>query len=239
MTASEIKIFDDPLAVAQGLTDDVVAVLENQNTIHFALSGGSTPQVLFKLWADQFATKIDWSKIHFWWSDERCVPPDDPESNFGVVQQLLFSRISIPESNIHRMRGESNPEAEAARYGEQLRQHLPIENGRPAFDIVMLGMGGDGHTASIFPHQMELLDAESDCAVAVHPDSGQRRITLTGPVLNNARLVAFLITGEGKREMTKTILNGHEDSRLYPTAWIKPVGQLNFYLDRAAAGNLT
>ena len=231
-----IHISPNPEKAAQDFASYFSEWVKDKPRVHLALSGGSTPKVLFRHWADQYSEKIDWEKIHFFWGDERCVPPDHEESNFRMAYELLLKPLNIPEGHIHRIRGEAAPEAEAERYGQVLKQHLPARRNLPAFDIVLLGMGEDGHTASIFPNQMELLTESAPCAVATHPETGQQRITLTGPVLNNASEVVFLVTGPGKAEKVKEIIENGAHSLRYPAAHVAPKeGKLQWYLDEAAA----
>lgn len=233
---TQIHIAETPQQVAEDFAHYFAEWVKDKPAATVALSGGSTPKVLFRLWAEQYRDSIDWRKIHFFWGDERCVPPDDEESNFRTADDLFLSRINIPQENIHRIRGEMNPEAEAGRYAAEILQHVSTRNGLPFFDMILLGMGDDGHTASIFPHQMELLSAEGLCEVAVHPESGQKRITLTGRVLNNAAEVAFLVTGWGKARKLEEIIKGAEKSRKYPAAHINPAdGEVHWFVDEAAA----
>jgi 6-phosphogluconolactonase len=185
---------------------------------HWALSGGSTPQMLFKHLARTRAGEPEWERVHFWWGDERCVGPDDPESNFGMTRKFLFDKLSLRPEQIHRVLGEAEPEGEAQRYAEEIRQWLPVEEGLPRFDLMMLGMGADGHTASIFPSNRELLDDPRLCAVARHPESGQLRVSLTGPVIAASRRIAFLVTGEQKAPVLRSILVADAESLQYPAA---------------------
>ena len=186
-----------------------------------------------------YKDKIDWSKINFYRVDERCVSPDSNESNFGKTYNFLFNKINIPERNIHRIYGENDPASEAVRYSEELRKNIFLSNGFPKFDLILLGMGDDGHTASIFPAQMELLNSVNVCAVAVHPESRQKRITLTGNVINNADKIYFLVTGKSKAEVMKKILDKNHDYLKYPAAHIQTNNNYPFwYLDKEAASLL-
>ena len=204
-----------------------------------ALSGGSTPKILFQLWADEFRTKIDWHRVHFFWGDERCVPPDDGDSNFGVAKKILLNRLGMPGVNIHRIEGEADPNQECKRYEMRISGSLPSENGWPRFTLILLGVGIDGHIASIFPDQLQtMMQSSRICEIAIHPDSGQRRITLTGNVLNNAAHVAFLATGKNKAEILRDVINRQGAWQHYPAAHVQPKGDLCFYLDRAAASML-
>ncbi len=236
---SEIKTYPDNPAVATAFAQYLCDFINGQaqEKITISLSGGSTPKLLFQVLAKDFADAVDWSKVHFFWGDERCVAPDDAESNYGECRALLLDTISIPPENVHRVLGENDPAGEAVRYGKEVRQHVSSgDDGVPAFDLMILGMGGDGHTASIFPHQMELLNSEKVCDVAVHPESGQRRVTMTGKVLNASKAVVFLITGGGKAEVLKTVVQ--RTGAAYPATHIQPAGSLTFFLDEAAAAQL-
>lgn len=235
-----IHIFPDNEAVAAGFAEWLVAWMSGQSgSISIALSGGSTPQVLFRLLAEDFEDQINWQKVHLYWGDERCVGPGHPDSNYGMTQELLLRHIDIPMANIHRIRGENDPQEEAQRYGEIIEAELSVEEGYPIFDLIILGMGTDGHTASIFPYQKELLMAETVCAVAIHPDSGQKRITLTGPVINRARQVVFLVTGASKTDKVREIIREEGNWAAYPAAHIRPLSEnLDWFLDEAAAADL-
>ncbi|MEO0775308.1 MAG: 6-phosphogluconolactonase [Bacteroidota bacterium] len=231
MYPAQLHLFATPEALARAFAAELAREIATGRPLHLALSGGSTPQRLFQLLAAA-EEPLDWTAVHLYWGDERCVAPDHGESNYGVTRKLLLDRIDIPAANVHRIRGEAPPAEAAQNYGDLLRQALPTNDGVPVFDWILLGMGSDGHTASIFPHQMELLRAEGPCALAVHPDSGQRRVSLTGPVLNAARRVSFLITGASKRAVFTKILHRQNEWETYPTAHIQPSGQLEFYLDQ-------
>ncbi|MEQ8703882.1 MAG: 6-phosphogluconolactonase [Phaeodactylibacter sp.] len=232
-----IHISDTPGQVARDFAKFFEAWLaEKDGPVHVALSGGSTPAALFRLWAEEYPNRIDWEKIHFYWGDERCVPPDDEESNFKMASDLFLAPVGVPSCNVHRLRGELPAEAEAGRYAEEIEENLPVGNGWPVFDLIILGMGGDGHTASIFPYQIELMEADEVCALAQHPDTDQERITLTGKVLNNAHDVAFLVTGQSKTSKVAAILNEEEGAQAFPAAHIKPVhGKVHWFLDQKAA----
>ena len=177
--------------------------------------------------------------MHFFWGDERCVPPDHSESNYKMTSDHLLTKIEIPDKNIHRVKGEIEPQSEADRYAAEIKNLVAVEGDLPKFDLVMLGMGEDGHTASIFPHQMHLLQSENICEVATHPESGQKRITLTGKVINNAAQVVFLVTGKSKAEKMFEILEQQGRWKDYPATYIQPHnGSLTWFLDRTAAGKL-
>lgn len=236
----ELKVFKDKQEVAQRFSAYFAELVDGKSVFHVALSGGSTPKVVFDVLANEFSSKIDWDKIHFYWGDERCVPPTDDESNYKMTVEHLFSKIEIPEANIHRVLGESNPEEEAKRYGALLEDQLPSKNETPQFDLVILGMGDDGHTASIFPHEIELWNAQDHCTVATHPESGQKRVSINGKVINTAKEVAFLVTGAGKAEKVKAILEKTEGFEVYPASLVNPSsGNLVWFMDEDAASGLS
>ena len=202
-----------------------------QDTFHLVLSGGKTPLLLYSVLAEKYVHDVPWQKIHFWWGDERMVPADNPESNSGVVSKLLLSRIALSPSQIHRINGEEDPTYEAKRYGSDILSLVPVSNGWPAFDLIMLGLGEDGHTASIFPNQLHLMESDKIAEIALHPITRQQRITLTGKVLNNAKKVAFLISGESKARIFDEIIHETKNSSVYPASHINPKGELHWFVD--------
>ncbi|MFY0600656.1 MAG: 6-phosphogluconolactonase [Cyclobacteriaceae bacterium] len=231
-------IYESPAEVAENFAQFFLNLTKGNEEFHVALSGGSTPKILFDFISQNLASEFDWSKIHLWWGDERCVPPTDSDSNYKMTKERLIDHISIPESNVHRVLGENTPKEEAMRYAEEIEKAIPSQNSLPQFDLILLGMGDDGHTASIFPHEIELLNSKQTCDVAVHPESGQNRITITGDTLNNASNIVFLVTGANKKEKIQSIftkVGGYLD---YPAAHIKPSeGNLFWFMDKAAWGN--
>jgi len=231
-----IKTFETPQKVAESFAADLYKWSQQEAKMTIALSGGSTPKLLFKHLAEQYVDKIDWSKVHLFWGDERCVPPTDEESNFKMTNDLLLQHIDIPETNVHRIHGETPPNREAKRYSEVIKEVVETLDAIPCFDLIILGMGDDGHTASIFPNQLRLLEETDYCAVASHPETGQYRVTLTGRSLNNAKRVAFLVTGENKAEKVCTVLEHGRGWEKLPAAHVRPKnGELRWYLDEAAA----
>lgn len=233
---ANIHISSTPEQVARDFAEFLLKESMEKSMLHIALSGGSTPKLLFDLLASDYHHLIPWRKLHFYWGDERCVPPTHSDSNYKMTLSHLLSKIDIPAENIHRVLGENDPEQEAARYSVEILKNVPNKDFLPRFDIIILGMGPDGHTASIFPHQMELLSASRICEVATHPESGQKRITLTGNVLNQAAIIAFLVTGGNKKMKVSEILNKNGNWKLYPAAHIKPVnGELHWFLDESAS----
>lgn len=240
MGTREVKIYENNLAVAEAFASDLFQfVAKAEQTVHIALSGGTTPALLFDVLAQEYAEKMPWEKIHFWWGDERCVPPTDEQSNYKMTVDHLLSKITMPAENIHRVKGEWNPDEANQAYIEEIQKSIPQTNGWPEFDLIILGMGNDGHTASIFPHQIQLLNDENICAVATHPESGQKRVSLTGKVINNAKEVSFLVTGKSKTDRVSEIFNKLDGYKDLPSTYIQPThGQLTFYFDTDAAAKL-
>ena len=233
----KLKISKTKHEVALNFSRFLANLIANREVVHIALSGGSTPKIVFDELAANFQEDIDWSKVHLYWGDERCVEPTDDQSNYKMTVDHLISKINIPKENIHRIKGENEPEYEAKRYAGLLATQMPYENGIPKFDLILLGMGDDGHTASIFPYEIELWYSEWFCEVAVHPDSEQKRVTLTGKIINNADTVAFLVTGGSKAEKFSEIKNRSGAYKKYPARLVNPSsGRLLWFLDEAAAG---
>lgn len=230
------KVFDTPQDVVVSLAETMQAMSLKDHAVHISLSGGSTPKLLFKALAQApFADSIQWNNLHFWWGDERCVAPTDAESNFGEANELLFKHVAIPAANIHRIRGEADPIAECARFAAEMDATVPHKNGLPAFDWILLGMGGDGHTASLFPHQTNF-DDPALAVIATQPESGQKRISKTARLLENADRITYLVLGESKAEVLHEINSTPAEDLAYPAAKIKAShGKTEWYLDAAAA----
>jgi 6-phosphogluconolactonase len=238
--STEIEIFETPADVAAAFARQLYQlVTQSSGSFHMALSGGSTPKLLFDLLARDYASQMPWDKIHFWWGDERCVPPTDDESNYKMTSDHLLALIPVAPRQIHRIKGELAPEDACISYIPEIQEQLKIRNNLPAFDLIMLGIGDDGHTASIFPDQMSLLKTNRICEVATHPRSGQKRVSLTGNVLNNADRVFFLVTGKAKAKRIAQIINQEDSATTLPAYHIQPqAGLLAFYLDREAASGI-
>jgi 6-phosphogluconolactonase len=231
------------LASAELFAKKVEQAAGTRGIARIAISGGSTPQATFKLLADParpFLATVPWDKLQLFWVDERCVPPDNPESNYGICRDLLLTKVPIPEANVFRMEGELDPEEAASRYESTLRNAMKLEGAEsPAFDLVVLGMGPDGHTASLFP-QTEALNEMGRLVVANHvPQKDTWRITLTWPVINQAAEVAFEVEGPGKTDVIAEVLTGPRDPERLPSQLIRPSnGKLLFLLDEDAAAKL-
>ncbi|MGB3776587.1 MAG: 6-phosphogluconolactonase [Leeuwenhoekiella sp.] len=235
----ELHVYNSKEDVAENFSKYFRKAVKGEDIFRVALSGGSTPKIIFDFMAEHYKEDLDWSRIHLFWGDERCVPPSDEESNYKMTKDHLLSKVDIPEENIFRIKGENDPKTEAKRYSEVLKNDLPSANGLPQFDLVILGMGGDGHTASIFPNEIHLWDETDYCAVATHPESGQKRVGLTGGIINNAKTVAFLVTGESKTEKVAEIIGQEKGYKSYPASKVNPKSKdLHWYLDTAAAKGL-
>ncbi len=236
----KIKIFNSKADLFSELTQLIQSELDSNDRINISLSGGSTPKSLFQFWSEKHQSDIRWDSICFFWGDERCVPPDDEQSNYGMTRKFLFDPLQISSENIYRIEGENDPDEEALRYANILDDLLPQKDGLPRFDIMILGLGDDGHTASIFPHQIELWDSTEHCVVATHPYTGQKRVSLSGRMINNSGIVVFLVTGGNKKDVVEKILNSRQEVKnLFPAALVSPSSKkLTWYLDSEAAGNL-
>jgi 6-phosphogluconolactonase len=240
------EIFDTAEDLASAVADRFVDAAEdaarNGKLMSVALSGGTTPRLLFQeLASSGRRDRTPWETVHLFWGDERCVPPDHPESNFGMARETFIQKISIPETNVHRIKGENEPETEAGRYSDEIIDVLGTASGDlPRFDWIFLGMGADGHTASLFPDSPILTCEKDICAAVKHPATGQERITLTLPVINNAARVSFMITGEGKAGIVARAFGSDVSGREYPASLVRPnKGTLELFLDKDAAGRFS
>ncbi|MBK7595287.1 MAG: 6-phosphogluconolactonase [Gemmatimonadetes bacterium] len=238
-----IRMAADPAgaaaAAAKAVLDVVRAAIAEHGSATVALAGGGTPALLYRNLAMRGGGGARWDRVEFFFGDERCVPPRSPDSNFLLAKEALFTPLGIEPARVHRIEGEVEPPAEAAeRYAGTLRRHFGVEV--PRLDLVLLGMGVDGHTASLFPGSAALLE-KSRWVVAVQAPSGIRpvdRVTLTLPLLNRANTVLFLVSGEAKQPAVAAVLgDGRADTQL-PAARVSPQGRLLWFLDRAAAGRL-
>jgi 6-phosphogluconolactonase len=241
------SVLPTPAATAQAgaqlFTDAAVKAAKARGVARIAISGGTTPKTMFALLADPagpFLKQVPWDKIDLYWVDERCVPPDNSESNYRMTNEAMLSKVPLPAERIHRMEGELEPEVAAARYESTIRNTFKLEGAEtPTFDLVLLGMGDDGHTASLFRHT-EALNEMSHIVVPNHvPQKDAWRITLTWPVINQGREVAFLIEGAAKARVLHDVFFGPYQPDTYPSQLIRPAGgQLLLLLDAAAASKL-
>ena len=238
-----IRLFHDmeelSLAAAELFAEQAKLSASERDRFLVALNGGSTPNRLFQILASDFREKVDWSRVHVFWGDERCVPPEDPGSSYGQARELLLKHVPIPEENIHRIRGELGPSEAAREYADLLRRFAlpPLE--WPRFDLVYLGMGEDGHTASLFPGS-PLDESEPALPVTAHyQDRPANRVTLTPIVLNSARMVLFMVSGEKKAHTVAEVLSDRYNPELYPAQRIDPKeGKLIWLVDEEAASRL-
>jgi 6-phosphogluconolactonase len=222
-----IRVFENSRELARGAAEHFVA-LAQKDSFTVALSGGSTPKVLYQVLAEEFREQVLWSKVQFFWSDERHVPPDHPDSNYRMAHEALLSRVPVLESNVHRVRSENPSAQEAADEYEKIIV--------PRLDLILLGLGTDGHTASIFPGSEVLHETKRLIAAPWVEKLNAYRITMTLPLLNNGASVLFLVSGAEKAEIVKEVLEGPQK---YPAQFVQPTnGELIWMLDRDAAGNL-
>lgn len=242
----DIRRLTTPQDLFQAAADQVVhaatLAISQRGRFTIALSGGSTPRSMFTLIAANASSALPWERVFFFWSDERHVPPQDAESNFRMAQESLLSKLPIPPANIFRIPAE-NPDASAAAemYEQTLRKFFALQPGEfPRFDLILLGMGPDGHTASLFP-ETAALQEKSRLVVANRVEKlGTDRITFTLPVLNAARCVAFLVSGTDKAAVLREVLEGSAPGEKYPSKLVHPNdGKLIWFVDRAAGSELS
>jgi 6-phosphogluconolactonase len=244
-TIADYLVYDTPERLAQAAAEvfakyaaDAIAA---RGVARIAISGGSTPRRMFALLATEpLASQVAWDKLHLYWVDERCVAPDDAESNFRMTYEELLSKVPLPPANVYRMEGELDPEEAASRYEATLRNTFRLEGAQaPAFDLILLGMGDDGHTASVFPHT-DAIDALGRLVVANHvPQKDTWRITLTWMVINQGKRVVFLIEGGEKADILHEVLLGDYDPEQLPAQLIRPEsGRVGLLLDAEAARRL-
>ncbi len=230
-----IKVFDSPELLAISFAEYFAEEVSKKSRVNIALSGGSTPKIIFQALASEYSNRIEWNKVHFYWGDERCVPPDSAESNYKMTKDFLLDEIRISETNIFRIRGEDESHKEAIRYSNEICNSVHIVNDLPCFDFIMLGLGEDGHTASIFPDRLDLFHSSKICEAVQNPLTHQNRITLTGRVINNAHAAAFFINGSQKAGIVKKIFNDSDAKEKFPAANVKlSNGTLYWYLDKAS-----
>jgi 6-phosphogluconolactonase len=242
-----VFVYPDPAEVARGAARQFVDYawqsIAKEGQFKVALSGGNTPRTMFELLAsDEFRGQVDWAKVHFFWSDERAVPPTDPESNYGMARRELLIRVPIPEGNVHRMEAEKPNIGRAAHeYEEVLRKYLDLDDrGFPRFHLIYLGMGKDGHTASLFPGARVARQTSRWVSTPMVAKLNMRRMTLTFPVLDAAQRVVFLVVGSEKANILRAVLEGKADPP-FPAQLVQPrnPGQKLFLVDKAAAAMLT
>ncbi len=241
---SKVFVFDAPAGLYNVVADHVTRLAQEavaeRGRFLLCLSGGNTPRPLYKQLAlPPWREQMPWRACHILWGDERLVPPDDRESNYRLAQVALLAQVPIPAGNIYRMRGELEPEAAVADYTQQLAALTEPGQPWPRLDLALMGIGSDGHTASLFPGSSEPSGVAVIATVANDPKRPAQRITLTSAMLNSSREVIFLVRGEEKAEPLATILQGDQDPLRWPAQRIRPEsGRLVWYVDQPAASRL-
>lgn len=238
MPERNIRVLPTPQALAQEAAGRIVEAarrqIEQNKSFTLGLSGGSTPKALYELLAStDHRQRIDWPHVEIYFTDERCVPPDDAQSNYRMAAEALLSKVPIPAEKVHRMRGEIDPQQAAIEYGRMLKDRF----GDMGLDMALLGMGDDGHTASLFPGTEALKETEHRVMANFVPRMNSWRLTMTAPFLNRSWEVLALITGSGKAQRVAQVLESEPGSTEFPIQLIDPpLGQVTFLLDAAAAG---
>jgi 6-phosphogluconolactonase len=238
----QVSVFPDidelSRAAAQRFASLSEAAIRSHGRFATALSGGSTPRRLYSLLGSSpYRENIEWNKVHIFWADERCVAPSHEASNYELVADVMLSRVAVPEEHIHRIHGEEGPRQAAAAYEEELHRFFAASPG-PIFDLVLLGVGVDGHTASLFPGSAELQEKSRDVVAVYREKPDIDRVSLTLPVLNRAANVLFLVAGNDKADIVYEVLKSGNEKQ-YPAGLVQPVdGILSWFIDEAAASKI-
>ena len=235
-----IEILPDPLALAHQVAEWMTqAALAAPSSFRVSLSGGSTPKMLYALLAsDEFRTRFPWPRVSWYWGDERFVPYDHPDSNYRMTREAMLAKAPVPSENVHPIPTDGTPDDAARRYERILQDAYgaaTFDPHRPLFDVTLLGLGSDGHTASLLPGE-PVLDERKRWVAAVSHGRPEVRITMTYPSIESSRRVAFLVAGEEKAEIFSAIRTGNSH---VPAARVRPVGKLFWFVDEAAAGRET
>jgi 6-phosphogluconolactonase len=242
MHQNSIHIFKDKQEIAhafEAMIASGIRRLAGDSCFSVFLSGGSSPREVFEYLSTAKEHFIDWSKVRIFWGDERCIPPDHQDSNFKMAKEALLDRIAIPASNIYRIKGEEDPESQACEYETLVSELVPSVNGIPAADLFMLGLGSDGHTASIFPDNLAQFSSRSLFIPSINPISQQLRISATGTLINQSKNVVFMATGAAKAARVAQIIEKQPGWEQLPAAHVNPrSGNLFWMLDQEAAGLL-
>jgi 6-phosphogluconolactonase len=245
MAKPQLIVLDKAEDLFVRATEEIVHISGEAICTHgqfsWCLTGGHTPADIYSLIATRFHLSVDWKAVHIFWGDERCVPPDNPDSNYGMANRTMLSKLNLDPGRIHRMHGEDDPDLAAGEYEDELRSFFSVQKGEfPRFDLVLLGMGDNVHIASLFPG-IPAIHEKRRMVVAVDVDAPERkRLTLTPPVLNNAARVMFIVSGQGKAQAVKTALEGPRDPDKYPAQLIDAnQGEVMWLLDRPAASLLS
>jgi 6-phosphogluconolactonase len=232
-------VFPDIEAMAQEIArcwhEQATKAANKKRVFSVVLSGGKTAPLIYgKLAGPEWRNRIPWEAVHIFFADERCVAPNNEESNYKIIYDHLLIQIPIPKENVHRIRGEKDPEKEAIRYTKNIQNHLVLRKGNiNFFDWVFLGIGTDGHTASLFPGQ-NIINSKKLCKATQNPDTGQNRITMTLAALNKSDRVTYHVIGENKSEIVSKLVSKPSSSNIYPVSQIQ--GEL--FLDREAASRI-
>jgi 6-phosphogluconolactonase len=241
---SEVRIFNDieflSRAAAHLFIEQAAQAITERHQFLVALNGGNTPTRLFQLLASDYREKIDWSRTHIFWGDERCVPPEDKESSYGQTREILLSKIQIPDSNVHRVNTDLEPETASKDYANTLSRFAQPPLEWPRFDLVLLGMGEDGHTASLFPGSPIYVTEPTLAVTGNYQDRPANRVTMTPLVFNSARMVIFMATGANKAVTLSRVLSDKYEPENLPAQRIEPKdGSLIWLLDEDAASKLS
>lgn len=218
----KLKVYNSEEDALRGMTAQLIHLMkQRREPFHLALSGAGTAQKMYRLWVEEYRETINWEQLRFYWVDERCVDPQDEESNFKHADELLFRPLDIPLLHVHRIHGEREPEIEAEHYSEMVKWELPGYSCLPRFNCVILGIGDDGHTASLFPGNPHFLTDEHCYVVTQHPETGQRRISMTGSLILNSKAILIPVLGQEKTAILQKVMNaGKEAQELLPAAYI-------------------
>lgn len=239
MMNGELRVFPDATALARAAAAHFVEIAQASVALNHrftvALSGGNTPERMYRLLATpEFSSQIDWRHVHLFWSDERCVPPNHPDSNYGLAQGAFIDHVPISMDNIHRILGEEDPIVAAVTYEQELKDHFKEE--LPRFNLILLGLGVDGHTASIFPGSTAATESKRLAIAVQHPTTNQWRITMTLTAINESANVMFQVAGESKRNILKVVRSGVRTQSEVPAIGVNPRGGAVLWLcDRAAS----
>jgi len=237
-TPNEVRVFDDMSGLLRATADEIVTIARNavdaRGNFTWALAGGSTPRDVYRLLAsDPYRERMPWNAIHFFWGDERHVPPDHPDSNFRMAREAMLDAVPVPAGNIHRVPAEeSDAERAAMQYESTLREFFEGQSW-PAFDLIQLGLGKEGHTASLFPGGAAIREREHWVVAPWVEAQNTFRVTLTPPVLNHARRTLFLVAGDEKAAALHAVLEGAREPEVYPAQIVE--GNRLWMVDRAAA----
>jgi 6-phosphogluconolactonase len=240
----DVRIFQDLDSLSHAAAEAFVGACSEATTLRgrflATLSGGTTPLGLYELLArSPFKEHVDWARSHLFWGDERCVPPEDLENSYGQTRDILLSHVPVPAENVHRIRSELEPEQAAQDYARVIAEFAAPPLPWPMFDLVLLGLGTDGHTASLFPGSDPDVSRAVIAVTGHYRDRPARRVTLTPPVFNSSRRVIFLVGGEDKAVTLAKVLNGEHQPGALPAQRIQPSkGELIWMVDRAAASQL-